>query len=122
MPEKLTVGARRSTLIPVIGPAVAQEPAMLQTWRELVEAFAVSVSGATEVLRAKDESEELARSDPRSEAEQLIEASDDRHTGAGLVQATDGGLTPTETSSPIPASAAVLYVLQRFAKSQTVAE
>src|SRR5438094_85875 len=44
---QLVAGAFLSTMLPAIGPAVVQLPALSQTWRLFVEAFAVSVPAGT---------------------------------------------------------------------------
>lgn len=63
-----TSGAFRSILIPPIGVAVAQFPARSHTVRESVAAFAVSIPGATWVVRLNDASPGLANPAPWSTA------------------------------------------------------
>ena len=57
----LMPGAFLSTLLPEIGPAIAQLPARSQTVRLFVRALAVSVPGETFVIRLKDASLAAAR-------------------------------------------------------------
>src|SRR5439155_8736 len=56
-----TTGFCRSTLLPEMGPAVAELPAESPTWCEPVEALASSESARTEVGRVKLASAGLAR-------------------------------------------------------------
>src|SRR5207244_4216887 len=67
------VGGFRSTLLPVIGPAVAQFPTTSHTWCEPVEAFAFSVPAATVVVSEKLASAEAASPEPVSDAVQASE-------------------------------------------------
>src|SRR3989442_5674049 len=69
------VGAFLSTLMPPIGPAVAQLLIASQTWSEPVEAFAVSLPDGTLVERVKLASDALARPDPESAAVHASETS-----------------------------------------------
>src|SRR5437667_11148834 len=63
-------GALRSTLLPAIGPAVAQLPALSQTWRLSVDAFASSLPAGTLVDSEKLASAGFARPEPLSFAVQ----------------------------------------------------
>jgi hypothetical protein len=70
-----TVGAFLSTLLPAIGPAVAQAPTLSQTCRLFVEALGVSVPAPTAVVRLKPASAAFANPDPLSLAVQAIATS-----------------------------------------------
>src|SRR5262245_27549866 len=60
------VGDFLSTLLPLIGSAVVQPPTVLQIWRLLVAALAVSVSGSTLVVKLKLASAGFANPDSGS--------------------------------------------------------
>src|SRR5262245_4682145 len=64
-PHEIT-GAFLSTLLPVIGPAVEQRPALLHTCRLFVAALAVSVPADTLVVNVKLASAAFAKPDSGS--------------------------------------------------------
>src|SRR4051812_23428814 len=89
------VGALRSTLLPVTGPAVAQLPALSQTCRVPVAALAVSLPAATDVLNEKLASLALARPDVASVAVHAIDTLPACHSESALPQATVGATVST---------------------------
>ena len=66
-----TVGARLSILTPVIGPAVAQLPALSQTWTEFVETFELAVPTAIDAVSVTVDWAGLDRPEPESLAVQV---------------------------------------------------
>ena len=94
----LTDGERRSILLPVTGPAVAQLPAMSQTCRVPVDALGVSLPAATLVVSWKAASPALARPEPVSLAVQEIDTFNGCHAESAKPHDINGALlsTPTE--------------------------
>jgi hypothetical protein len=90
--EQVSVGGLRSTLIPLIGPAVAQLSALSQTSWLSVEAFAVSVPVATLVVSVNDASAGFARPEPVSAAVQRRVTLDACQSVSVVPQETAGGL------------------------------
>src|SRR5206468_1776410 len=92
---QLTLGAFRSTLMPVHGPAAVQWFTLSQTCRDAVEALESSVLEATLVDRLKLESPTLARPDPPSEAEHATSTSCWCQNPSADPQLTTGALRST---------------------------
>src|SRR5690242_17840144 len=84
-------GPRLSTMLPKIGPAVAQLPARSQTERLLVAALAVSEPAGTLVMSVKEASAALAKPVPLSRAVQASETSVECHRPSGAAQEICGG-------------------------------
>ena len=78
-------------MLPLIGPAVTQVPAVSQTWTLFVLAFGSSTPAATFVTRLKDACAGLARP-AGAEAVQAIEALADSHCALAVPQDTTGPL------------------------------
>src|SRR5204863_3603373 len=93
-----------STMIPVIGPAVTQFPALSQTLWLLVEAFAVSVPAGTFVARLKLASAGSARSEPPSDAVHGMLTSVACHVGDVGVQARSGGVKSSDFQLSVKAA------------------
>src|SRR5512143_373892 len=85
-------GAFLSTLLPPIGPAVAQFPSRSHTLRVPVAALAVSVPAGTEVERLKLASAGLARPEPPSPAVQAMLTSFACHWPSAVPQLTAGAV------------------------------
>src|SRR5512142_3299961 len=88
----LMVGACLSTWLPLIGPAVAELPALSNTLRLFVEALLVSEPLATLVARLKFASAASARLEEASLAVQAMLTSLACHTPSALPQATVGAV------------------------------
>src|SRR5688500_17394457 len=104
-------GAFLSTLLPPIGPAVAQLPTLSQTSRLPVSALAVSVPAGTPVERVNAASAELARPELASCAVQAMLTSLGCHCPSGGSQVITGGtvsgtnrLTENRTSTSLLSS------------------
>src|SRR2546428_351187 len=89
------VGAFLSTLMPPIGPAVAQLLIASQTWSEPVEAFEVSLPDGTLVESVKFASDAFARPDPKSDAVQASETSVACQSASGATHWRVGALVST---------------------------
>src|ERR1700704_4482467 len=88
-------GASRSTFAPLTGPAVAQLAAASQTVFELVEAEAVSVPAATEVVSENCARLGSARPDTPSVAEQAMVTSPALQAAGAVAQVIAGALRST---------------------------
>src|SRR5271157_88253 len=87
-----TVGAELSIMMPVIGPAVAQIPTLLQTCTELVESFPFPVPAATgSEVSVMVAWAGLARPEPASVTVQVNETVPECHLPSALGQLTVGG-------------------------------
>ena len=101
-----TVGAFLSTLLPAIGPAVAQLFVLSQTWYVPVLAFAVSVPTATEVDSVKFASDAFASPEPLSWAVHEMITSEACQTPSAEPQEMVGGVESSvifaTKASPVP--------------------
>src|SRR6266571_9338446 len=95
----LILGGFLSTLMPTIGPAVAQLTATSQTARVPVVALDVSVPAETLVLSEKLASEELARPERVSVAEQGMTTSVGCQRLSGEPQVREGGVLSSITTT-----------------------
>src|SRR5205814_2561576 len=87
-----TTGAFLSILLPAIGPAVTQLPAVSQTWRASVAAFASSASVGTLVDSEKVAPPGVASPEPSSLALQARLTFPPCQTPAGASQASEGAV------------------------------
>ena len=100
--EAVMVGGLRSTLIPAIGPAVAQLPALSHTWRLFVDADAVSTPVTTVVDSVKLASPGFASPDPLSDAVQATEMFPECHAESGVAHERFGEtVSRTVTTKPV---------------------
>src|SRR5258708_33157524 len=111
------VGGFLSTMLPAMGPAVAQLPTMSQTWCVLVEALLVSVPAGTLVVSEKLVSAGLPRPEAESEAEQVMLTSLACQRPSGLAHEIAGGVLSIRTIWVLVAS--TLPALS-VAKNETV--
>src|SRR2546425_7989748 len=95
----LMLGGFLSTMLPVIGPTVAQFAAKSQTECVPVAALEVSVPAGTLVLKLKLPSEEFARPDPASLAEQGMLTSAGCQRLSGDPHVMDGGVLSSITTT-----------------------
>src|SRR5438093_4253192 len=93
------VGAFLSALFPEIGPAVVQFPAVSQTERLAVVAFAVSVSAGMLVVSENDASAGFASPLSVSLAVHPIDTSDPCHIPSAVPHVTAGGILSTRARS-----------------------
>src|SRR6185295_9826175 len=108
-------GDFRSTLLPAIGPAVAQLPARSQISRVPVPASGVSAPAATEVVRTKDASAGLASPLPASPAVQAIDTLPGCHAPSGAAHVMAGAIESRGGLSPLmPASTHCWMACGRF--------
>src|SRR5690242_3556664 len=95
-------GPFSSTLIPLIGPAVVQLPALSHTLWRPVEAFAVSVPTGTLVVRLKLASAGSARPEPPSDAVHAMLTSVACQVDGAVAQVTSGGVKSQLTVRAAP--------------------
>jgi hypothetical protein len=111
--------------MPLIGPAVAQFPALSQTFRLPIEAFAVSVPPGTLVVKVKRASDRLVSPDPLSLAVQTMLTSDACQSPSGVPHKMTGGVGSVclaitnglnEVVVAVMVSAAKFLVVSRISK------
>src|SRR3954468_2542051 len=95
----------RSIMLPPIGPAVAQLPALSQTVRASVSALAVSAPPTTDVISVNDPSDELARPLNASTAWQESVTLSPCHRPSAASHVICGGAESSDGFAPlVPAS------------------